>query len=330
MGDLMEQTKSEVRRLRQQLERQEDENESHTRRTTILSIVLAVLLLLLGGATWAAYPALREGQKAAVGMLGLQTTANSLGDQLKAVEAKADNVTGLVPALTSRMDQLEAGMKSTVQAARTQAQAAATQVGERLRADINVSIQAIQSRLSGVESNQREASAHVAQLEDQIAGLKRELASMRDESSSSIERIKKLQEDQQAQTSAMSGLDQRMTSSQSTIESISGRMMRMRVEFEMQSKKPEQIAPGYFLTIKRIDTGKQEVDATLEVAADSRVLTIRGQGIQKPAVFYTSADSRPIELVFTDITRNKITGYVLMPGAGDSPKSVEQAPAPRN
>jgi len=330
MGDLMEETKSEVRRLRLELEHQENEQEAHGRRTRILSIVLFALFLLLAGTTWSAYPVLREGQRAAVGLLGLQTTANSLGDQLKAVEAKVDNATGGLPALANRVDQLQAGMKSTLQTARSQAQTVATQVGEKIRADVNISIQAIQSRLSGVESNQREASEHVAQLEEQISGLKRELASMRDESSSSAERIKKLQEDQQAQTSAMSGLDQRMTSSQSTIQSLSVQVERKRVEFEIQNRKTEQIVPGIFLTIKRVDLGKHEVDATLEVAADSRISSIRGQGIQNPAVFYTSTDSRPIELVFTDVAKNKITGYVLMPVAMDSQKTAEQPPVPKN
>jgi hypothetical protein len=330
MGNLMEETQAEVRRLRLLLEQQEDEQEAHGRRTKILSVVLAVLFLLLAGTTWSAYPVLREGQRAAVGLLGLQTTANSLGDQLKAVEAKVDNATGGLPALANRVDQLQAGMKTTLQTARSQAQTVATQMGERIRADLNVSIQAIQSRLSGVESNQREASEHVAQLEEQITGLKRELASMREDSSLSAERLKKLQEDQQAQTSAMSGLDQRMTSSQSTIQSLSVQVERRRVEFEVQNRKAEQIVPGIFLTIKRVDLGKHEVDATLEVAADSRVLTIRGQGIQNPAVFYTSTDSRPIELVFTEVAKNKVTGYVLMPVATDSARTAEQPPVPKN
>jgi hypothetical protein len=312
MGDLMEETKSEVRRLRLRLERQEDEQETHARRTKILSVILAVLFLTLAVTSWSAYPALREGQKAAVGMLGLQTTANTLGDHVNAIEAKVNAVTGGMPALTKRMDQLQAGMKTTLQTARSQAQTVATQMTEKLRADINVSIQAIQSRLAGMESNQREASEHVAQLEDQIAGLKRELASMREETSTSAERMKKLQEDQQAQTSAVSGLDQRMTSSQSTISSLSARMERKRVGFELQGRKKEEIVPGVFLTIKRADTGKKEVDATLDFPAGTRVMSIYRQAIQSPAVFYLS-DDKPIELVFTDVAKNRTSGYVLMP-----------------
>jgi len=313
MGDLMEETNSEVRRLRQQLEEQEDGQETHARRTKILSVILAVLFLILGVTSWFAYPVMRDGQKAAVEMLGLQTTANALGDHLNALETKVNAVTGGMPALTKRMDELQAGMKTTLQTARSQAQTVAKQATEKLRADINVSMQAIQSRLAGVESNQREASEHVAQLENQIAGLKRELATMREESSGSAERIKKLQEDQQAQTSAMSGLDQRMTTSQSTISSLSARMERKRTEFQLQGKKKEEIVPGIFLTVKRVDTGKKEVDATVDIPSDSRVMSLYRQGMQSPAVFYISNNNRPIELVFTDVTKNRTSGYVLMP-----------------
>jgi outer membrane murein-binding lipoprotein Lpp len=83
-----------------------------------------------------------------------------------AVEAKLEKTSAGLPDLSARMDQLGASMKSTLQTARTQAQAAAAQMGQRIRADFTQSIQAIQSRMTGLESNQKEASGRVNELED--------------------------------------------------------------------------------------------------------------------------------------------------------------------
>jgi chromosome segregation ATPase len=323
MGDLIEQTRSDVRRIRMQMERQEDEQESHSRRTKILSIVLGLLIVILAGAVWFAYPAVRDQQQTAVQLLGLKDIAGALGGQVESMQAKLKQTADGFPALTSRMDQLQSSMKSTLQTAGTQAQAAATQVGQRIRQDFNQTFQAIQSRLAGLESNQHEASERVSQLQEQIAGLKQELASMREESTNSAVRIKQLQEEQQVRSTALASLDQKMASHQTSLDSLSSRMDRKRIEFDLPKRQTEQIVPGIYLTIRRTDAGKQEIDGTLQLGAESQMLPIRGQGVQKPMMFYTGSEQRPVELVFTQVTKNGVHGYVMMPAPGITAASVD-------
>jgi chromosome segregation ATPase len=310
MGDLIEQTRSDMRRMRSQLEQQEDEHESHARKTRILSAILALLVLLLAGAAWFAYPTLRDQKKTALDMLG---AAGALGEHVQSLEAKFNKTSADMPALSARVDQLGASMKTSLQAARAQAQAAATQTGQRIKADLNVSIQAIQSRLGGLESNQRETSGHVNQLEEQIAGLKRELATMREQSSAATEKMAALQQDQQARAGDLARLDQRVVSNQTALNSISNRVDRKRVEFQLANRKVEQVAPGMFLAVTRADVKKQEIDGKLQLGAESRMLTIRGQGVQKPFTFYTAGETRPFELVITEVSKTGVSGYVLIP-----------------
>ena len=159
-------------------------------------------------------------------------------------------------------------------------QAAATQASQRVRADLTKSIQAIQSRVAGLESNQREASGHVSQLESQIDGLKRELAAMHEEATTAAGEISQL---------------------------------RKRVEFELTNNKTTEIAPGIYLGIRNANIGKQEVDGTLQLAAESRMFKIRSLGIQKPMSLYASGETRPMELVFTQVVKNRVSGYILLP-----------------
>jgi predicted nucleic acid-binding Zn-ribbon protein len=80
-----------------------------------------------------------------------------------------------LPALSDRVDKMQANMKTNLQAARNQ---------------MNRSLQAIQSRLSGLESNQKESGERVNQLEEQVSGLQREIAAMRDQAASAAEKSK--------------------------------------------------------------------------------------------------------------------------------------------
>jgi peptidoglycan hydrolase CwlO-like protein len=314
MGELIEQTRSDVRRMRNQLERQEDEHELHATKTKILSVILAFLIVGLAASFWFAYPSLRDQKKFALDMLGLQNNTGALGEHVQSLEAKFNKTAAELPSLSARMDQLGANMKTNLQSARTQAQAAATQAGQRIKAELNQSIQAIESRLAGLESNQKETSGHVNQLEEQIAGLKREIATMREQSSASAEKITAIQQEQQARGGDIARLDEKVGSHQTALDSISSRGERKRVEFQLSKRKAEQIAPGIFLAISHTDAGKQQVDGTLQFG-DARALTIRSQEIQKPVSFYTTDETRPSELVFTEVTKNGVSGYLVMPGS---------------
>jgi chromosome segregation ATPase len=105
------------------------------------------------------------------------------------------------------MDQLEASMKTNLQAARNQAQAVATQTGKRLREEMNQSLQAIESRLNSLDSNQKESSDRVNRLQQQVVGLQQEIARIREGAASAAKRTQELN-DAQKDTSAERGLSE--------------------------------------------------------------------------------------------------------------------------
>jgi chromosome segregation ATPase len=146
------------------VQRQEDEYEAHGRRTQILSIVLGVLVVALLAIVWFTYPALREEKKALADILNLQNFSGTLSGQVIAVEQNVQRMKADLPALSERFDKAQANMKANLQTVRNQ---------------VNRSLQAIESRVSGLESNQKESSDRVNKLQEQVTGLERELAAMR-------------------------------------------------------------------------------------------------------------------------------------------------------
>ena len=284
---------------------QRDEYDRYEWRTKVLSGILVVLIVLLAVAVWFIYPIWRDQQKAVADILGLQTVTNSLGGRMGSVETNMGKMTAVFPALAQRMNQLESNLKT----ARDQAQAAATQVGQRLRQDLK----SIQSRIFSLESNQRESSERVIQLQKQVADLQREIATMREEASTATGKIKELNDAQQTSTRDLSGLNERVTTNQTALSTLANHVDRKRIEFEVSNRQAKEVAPDIYLTLTHADTKKQEVDATLKLGQDGGYVTIRGQGIRKSVLFHIPDERRPIELVFTQISKNGASGYLMMP-----------------
>jgi len=322
--EMMEHTRSDVRQMRMQMERQEDEHESHRRLTKIIACILGGLIVLFAAAVWFAYPTLRDQRKITADTWGLQNAVSKLGERMNSMQARLTSVSAGLPALTAltdRMDKFEATTRANLQMASNQAQATATQLGQRIRAEVSQSMQVIQSRLAGVESNQKEASQHVAELEEQVAGLKRELAGMREEAQASTEKIKQLTEAQQTSSTQLSGLNERMTASQASLNVLTTRADRKRIDFKLPSRHTEEIAPGIYVTFRRTDARNQEVDGALQLSADGRLLPIRKQSIQKPVIFYMQDESRPAELVLTQVAKDGVSGYLMLPAPATTPAS---------
>jgi uncharacterized protein YoxC len=313
MGNAIEQTRSDVRRTRLLVDQQFEENQAHMRRTKVLSIVLGILAVCLIGALWLAYPTVRGQARSTGEILGLKNLTGAIGERMNAAESQVNSWKASVPQLTARMDQVQESVKSNLQTVRSQAQAAATQVDQRIRRDMTQGFQAVQSRLAGVESNQREAHDTVAKLQQEVAGLRRELATVQQDATAAGARLKELQEGHQATSTELSGVKQAVASNETALGSITNNLNRQRVEFQIPRNKTQEIAPGILLTVKGIDVGKQQIDGLLKIASEDRSFSIHQQSIQKPLTFYLRGETRPTELVLTQAGKQGVSGYVLVP-----------------
>src|SRR5262245_12361656 len=167
-------------------------------------------------------------------------------------------------------------------------------------------------RVPELESKQRESNERLTQLQEQVAGLQREIAAMRD-ASAVTDKIKGTNDTKQSKSPESSGPNERAATNQTAPNTPANRVDRKRIDFEVSNRQAKEIAPDLYLTLSRADAGKQEVDATLKLGDDAGYVTIRGQGIRKPVLFRMPHESRPSELVFTEISTNGASGYLMMP-----------------
>jgi cell division protein FtsB len=169
-----------------------------------------------------------------------------------------------------------------------------------------------QSRVSGLESTQRESSERVNQLQEQVTGLQREIAAIREEGSAARGKTKGLNDAEQTRSRESSGPKEPVVTNQTAANTSDNRVDRKRIDFEVSSDQAKEVAPNLYITVSRADAGKQEIDATLKLGEDAGYVTVRGQGIRKPVLLHIPGESRPIELVFTQISRNGASGYLMM------------------
>ena len=122
-----------------------------------------------------------------VELFTLRNITNTLTERTAAVEGSLSKMKSDLPALSNRVDKVQANMKANLQAVCNQ---------------MNRTLHVIESRVSGLESNQRESSERVNQLQEQISGLQRELAVMREQASTAA--AQKRQEEQSQEEPAAS------------------------------------------------------------------------------------------------------------------------------
>src|SRR5439155_23387163 len=95
-----------------------------------------------------------------------------------------------------------------------------------------------------------------------------ELAGMREEALASSEKVKQLSDAQQTSSTQLSGLNERMVASQASLNTLTTRVDRKRMDFKLPTRRTEQIASGISLTLTRADPRNQEVDVTLQLGAE--------------------------------------------------------------
>jgi len=306
----VELTRSDIRRTKNDIEQYQGVHESHVRRTRALWAIVVLLVVGVLGFLWYGSPLLNEHQ----GLLGkmpvLQSTLDNVNTRFRDTEQRISEWANDRVGFSDRMSKIETSVSSNLKTVRNEAQLMAQQI----KTDMGQRLQAQQSRVSGVESIQREHAEEVARLRNDLAGVRQELASVREENVRQANQLNsQIHQVQQAHESTrndLSGLDRRLTSNQTA---LAYQVDRKRVDFELQNGRTQEVVDGIYVTIKKTDVERQRVDGWVQIASDGRFVWLRGEGAQNPIGFSSREDARTYQMVFTQVGRQKAAGYILVP-----------------
>jgi hypothetical protein len=315
----LEQARHDGIRTRRQLDEHIENTESHFRRVQILSVVVILIALSLIGGLWYGRAYLNESRATLTGVPELRKIADMTGDRLTAMEGTLSNWAADRTSLSDRMAKLEGSISSNAKSARTQAQAFASEMGGRIRNEVNQKLRTFDSRLGGVESVQRETQDHVSQLQTEITGLRQQLASAQQKNEAQLSEL------QNAAKSETGRVNNQFSTQTNRLNALNDQVDRKRVAFDLPNNQTKEIAPGIYVTVKRTDVGHQQVDGWMQLATEGRIVWIRGLSAQNALTFVTRADSRPQALVFTRIGAKETTGYLLVPGPTDGTAAATES-----
>ena len=312
---------SQSEHMRFDMEELKEFKRSHGRGLAGLWGFSVILALVIAGLVWYGYSTGQGYEERFASLPDYEQTIQAMNEQvnerMQAAEGKmaswADNWKGF----GDRLTKVEKRVTSDLQLVRSYAQQQANEVHRQLVAEIDNRTEWLQTHMDRMESNQESQRARIAQLQEELAGVRSELKGQN-------EQIEQVRRDANRE---MDGLHERVAATRSDLDALARESAKERVDFELSRGAAYEPIPGVMITLKNTNVSYQRVeDGWVQVVPDGRFLWIRSQGIQQPMVFYTQQDSRPYQLVFTRITRDGAVGYLVHPGG---PPVANRASGPR-
>jgi DNA repair exonuclease SbcCD ATPase subunit len=300
---------AQAEHIRFDLEELKGARQSHGRGLAGLWGFCAVLALAVGGLAWYGIDAARGHDDRFASLPNYEQAIQALNAQvnerMEAAESKLASWAGDWKGMGDRLTKVEQRVTSDVKLVRSFAQQQANEVHRQLITEIDNRTEWVQTHMSRMESTQESQRARIAELQEELAGVRAELKEQN-------EQIEMVRRDANRE---MDGLHERVAATRGDLDALARESAKDRVEFELSRGEASEPIPGVTITLKNTNVSYQRVEeGWVHVVADGRILWIRSQGVQQPMTFYMQQDSRPYQLVFTRITRDGAVGYLVHPG----------------
>lgn len=282
-------------------------------------VAIFFVAIAIGGLCWYGYPTLKQVPALAAQIPGLQKSFEAVSGRLADVDSRIQNWASGQQQLKEHVAQVEAALAGRIQGARKQAQALSDKVYERLQGEMAAQQQAVDAKIARLESQN---GADYAKLQTEVASLREETARQAEQ----LRNVRaEMERDGTNRDQQLVSLNQEMGRQARDVESINNKLAVKRVDFEVTRDHSQQLADGVSLGITGTDVSHRRVNGWLWIMPDRRTIWLRDQGAQQPVVYYGYHDGKRREVVFTNVAKNSVSGYVLLPADNDSAPS--DAPA---
>jgi len=256
-------------------------------------VFILVLAVALGALACVGYFAVKNKNLQIAQLFGDRATLNTLGQRVDTAENALRDVTSKWDGLAQRVTTLDGKVSRNLQQTRKYAETLTAQLHQQISADIEARTSALDARLRQVESEQTAQRAQLARVEGE---LRQEMTSAREETGRDL-----------------SGVHQQVENNARNLDSLSQRLDRDRVNFEVAKGRTTELVPGISLQIKGTSNRYQRFHGSLTLLRDRQTLWLQDAGVDQPVRFYPKEGGEPDELVVTDVTKHSVIGYLLVP-----------------
>jgi hypothetical protein len=306
------------------------------RRGNVLTGICIVLAAAIVGLAWFAYPMLKEHDASLHNLPGLTQSVDTIGDRLKEAEAKAADSSSAQGSLRDQMTDLGRSLRARIESVSKQASQSAEDAYYKLQAKIETEVQAQAERLANV--NERVSGLESSRDADQvqIAQLKQDLNQVRDQGEQRAAQLsdelaqvrRQVEQGHASDNDQIVALKHDQDRDRRNISAVSDQIAVRKIPFEANKDHNREVAEGITLHIDNTNIEYRRVSGWMWVASDHRNIWLRNQSALEPVIFYGSQDGQKRELVITNVTKNSVTGYLLLPKqANQTAALAETGPA---
>jgi hypothetical protein len=272
-------------------------NPEYRRRSNSTGVVVLALAVALVGLACLGYFTMKKTSIRITQLVGNQAALNTIGQRVDTAEGRLRDLTGGWEGVAQRVTALE-GFRDRVGREFQQTRKYAESLTERLHQQVSAELESRTSdldvRLRQVESDEAAQRSQLARVE---GDLRQEITSAREETGRNL-----------------SGVHQQVESNARNLDSLSQRLDRERVDFEVAKGRTTELVPGVSLQISGTNNQYQRFRGSLWLLQDRRTLWLRDEGVHQPVRFYHKDGGEPYELVVTDVTKqHSVVGYLLVP-----------------
>jgi len=260
--------------------------------------VLAVALIVVAGC---GYSVLRGNSAQFAHLSGLKGSFAALGQRVSGIEGRLKSLKEEHQALFERTAKLNAQFRTALLEARKQTQSMVREAELHLQQELDQRTQELAVRLSRAEAAQQNDRVRMTMLEKEVESAHQELAAFR-----------------QAHQQQLASLRRGEAADHNELVSINHLLQTDQVSFEAEKNRNEDIVPGVSLRVTGTDVRYQRFSGYIWFAPDRRTIWIRGQGAERPVVFYSGSNSQAYELVVTRVNKNGTVGYLLLPSGAET------------
>jgi hypothetical protein len=251
-------------------------------------------------ATFARFPALQTGMAAVGGRL------QGVEQRLRAWDREA---------FGERLAKIEQGVEARLHRSGKAAEEAVSVAAGKLRDEFGRRSTRVESRVADLERERDADKVRLAAVQDELARVKQELAQQEVRAAASERNLASDKEAlEQAFDRRLSDVRRGVQDNQREVASVAKSIEVRRVDFEASRNHTRQLAPGISLCVTATDVSRRRINGWMWVMPDRRTVWLKDHGALQPVIFYSKADGKKREVVFTHLTRDSVVGYLLLPG----------------
>jgi hypothetical protein len=268
----------------------------YKRRSAGVWACLAILVVALGVAVVYGNAVLQQQSVQLDQIPGIAKSLTPISQHLANLENRLSDSRAAQQSLALRTQSIDAESKAALVATRQQTGKLVAQVQQSLSKQINQQTAAFQAQVSRLANDRATERVRLTQVEAQLAQEHSELEAARADYARELAAVREQQVVEHHE-----------------LASLSSSLPTRQVAFDIQKNQPMEIAPGVFFQLTKADIVRQRFDGWIESRPGHQRVSVQGQGVRTPIVFFPSEDSKALEMVVTRISGIGAAGYVLTP-----------------